>query len=255
MEYLTVSQERGERVISETERQKPMERPIQISPSLMCADLCRLEEEVRALESEGVDSLHFDIMDAHFVPNLPLGLELVRQLRKRTQLPFDVHLMVEDNRLFIDKLVSLGVQSISVHAESALHLDQILESIGRHGVHAGVALNPATPLSALEYVLERLDFVLLMTVNPGFAGQKLVPSALRKIADCRNFLKARGFDLLIEVDGNVSFKNIPGMVAAGADILVAGTSSLFHESATLRKNMSRLREAVERGMQMREHGN
>ena len=225
--------------------------PIKVSASVMCADLCHLEREVRHLEAEGVDYLHFDLMDAHFTPNMPLGLELLRQIRKKTRLPFDVHLMVENNDFFIQALSPIGVQRISVHVESALHLDRSLASIRKRGIAAGAALNPSTSLSALEYVLERLDFVLLMTVNPGFAGQKLIPSTIGKIADLRNFLDRNGRDLSIEVDGNVSFANIPRMVAAGADTLVAGTSSLFHSGAGIGKNMSMLREAVGRGEQIR----
>jgi ribulose-phosphate 3-epimerase len=182
---------------------------------------------------------------------MPLGFEMIRQLRALTHLPFDVHLMVENNELFVEKLVAIGVQQVSVHAESAVHLDRILETIQRHGMRAGVALNPATPLTVLDYVTERMDFLMLMAVNPGFAGQKLVPSAIRKIRDTRDFLEARGLNIPIEVDGNVSFSNIPRMVEAGADILVAGTSSLFHSAHTLEQNMEELREAVRKGMKRR----
>jgi ribulose-phosphate 3-epimerase len=224
---------------------------IRISPSLMCADLCNLEREVRRLEGLGVDMLHIDLMDGRFTPNMPLGLELVRRLRSRTELAFDVHLMVSDNSLFLDLLSDLAVQQIAVHVESADHLDRLLARIRETGARAGAALNPSTPFSALEYVLERLDFVLLMTVNPGFAGQAMVPSAIRKIADCRAFLEERGAELPIEVDGNVSFANIPAMVEAGADILVSGTSSLFHREGSLRENMTRLRRAASKGAQRR----
>jgi ribulose-phosphate 3-epimerase len=230
---------------------KQEEISVQIAPSIMCVDLCHLEEEVRKLEALKVDLLHFDLMDAHFTPNMPLGFEMIRQLRALTHLPFDVHLMVENNELFVEKLVAIGVQQVSVHAESAVHLDRILETIQRHGMRAGVALNPATPLTVLDYVTERMDFLMLMAVNPGFAGQKLVPSAIRKIRDTRDFLEARGLNIPIEVDGNVSFSNIPRMVAAGADILVAGTSSLFHSAHTLEQNMEELREAVRKGMKRR----
>jgi len=225
-----------------------MQPGVRVSPSLMCADLCRLEDEVRRLEEVGADFLHFDLMDAHFTPNMPLGLEMIRRLRARTELEFDIHLMVQNNDLFVEWLLPIGVQMISVHAESALHLDRTLDAIRSAGVMAGVALNPATPLSALEYALERMDFLMLMTVNPGFAGQVIVPSAWRKIEDARRMLRDRGFVVPIEVDGNVSFANIPRMVAAGADILVAGSSSLFAPGATLKENMVRLREAAGDGM-------
>ncbi len=220
----------------------------------MCADLCHLEADVRQLEAVGVDLLHFDLMDAHFVPNMPIGLALLEQLRPKTDCPYDVHLMVEDNDFFVQKLSQIGVQQIAVHAESAPHLDRTLSLIRANGIKAGVALNPSTPISALDYVLERLDFVLIMTVNPGFAGQKMVPSALRKIADCRAFLTERGMSIPVEVDGNVSFENIPRMVAAGADILVAGTSSIFHKDGTRDENIQRIRQAIAAGLEMRFRG-
>ena len=222
--------------------------PVYIAPSVMCADLCNLESDVRRLEAAGTDCLHFDIMDAHFVPNLPLGLETIRQLRPKTALPFDVHLMVENPDFFIHELAKIGVQYVSVHAEACRHLDRTLRLMRDYGIKAGVALNPATPLSALDYVLDSLDFVMLMTVNPGFAGQKLVTSAFRKIADCRAKI---GPSVPLEVDGNVSFANIPKMVAAGADVLVAGTSSVFHKDAALPENVRKTRSAIAEGWKER----
>lgn len=219
-----------------------------IAPSMMCADQCNLEADLRRLEATGADWLHFDVMDAHFVPNMPLGLEMIRALRPKTALPFDVHLMVDNADFFVRELVKIGVQYVSVHAEACKHLDRTLNLIREQGMKAGVALNPATPLEALDYVSESLDFVMLMTVNPGFAGQKLVPSALRKIADCRQKL---GPKMLIEVDGNVSFANIPKMVTAGADALVAGTSSVFHKDSTLAENFTITRAAIAAGLKER----
>jgi len=222
-------------------------RPVQIFPSMMCADLWRLADEVHEMEAAGIEGLHFDIMDAHFVPNMPVGLVMLEQLRSRTSLPFDVHLMVDNNQFFIERVGPIGVQYMSVHAESAVHLDRTLALVKSHGIKAGVALNPATPLDILTYVLEHLDFVLIMTVNPGYAGQKLVPSAFRKIADCREFLARHGVDIPIQVDGNVSLENIPRMVAAGADILVAGTSSVFQKGSSIAENTGRTRQAVVQG--------
>jgi ribulose-phosphate 3-epimerase len=219
---------------------------VRLAPSLMCADLLHFEDHVHRLESAGATLLHFDLMDAHFAPNMPLGLANIEQLRPKTALPFDVHLMVENNELFIEKLAAIGVQMISVHAESAVHLHRTLSLIRERGIKAGVALNPATPLTALEYVLDDLDFVLIMSVNPGFAGQKLVPSSLGKIAHCRKLLGER--KIPIEIDGNVSFDNIPKMVAAGADILVAGTSSIFHNSGSLVENAAKIQKAIELGL-------
>lgn len=226
----------------------PRARNVQVSPSLMCADLCHLEDQVRRLEGLGVDYLHMDIMDAHFVPNMPLGLETLRHLRPKTALPFDVHLMVDNNDFFIREMAAVGVQLISVHAETSVHLDHTLSLIQSLGAKAGVALNPATPLSTLEYVLEKLDFILLMTVNPGYSGQRLVDSTLDKIAQCRRMLDLHGLKVPIEVDGNVSFEHIPRMVAAGADILVAGTSSLFARGGSLHQNHKRMLHAIQEGL-------
>jgi len=226
-----------------------------VAPSIMCADLCNLESDIKVLESVGVDFLHFDLMDAHFVPNMPIGLELLSQLRPKTDCPYDVHLMVEDNDFFVSKLSEIGVQQIAVHAESALHLDRTLSLIRDYGIRAGLALNPATPITAINYVLDRIDYILIMTVNPGFSGQSMVPSALQKIADCQAFLQQRDVYLPIEVDGNVSFENIPKMVGAGANILVAGSSSIFNQHGSLPENAERVREAISQGLQIRNpHG-
>jgi ribulose-phosphate 3-epimerase len=221
---------------------------------MMCADLWRLADEVRELEAAPVDLFHFDLMDAHFVPNMPLGLGLIEQLRPHSDLPFDAHLMVGNNDFFVEKLARIGVEQISVHAESALHLDRTLALIRSHGSKAGVALNPATPLNVLEYVLEQLDFVLIMTVNPGFAGQKMVPAAIRKIAACAGFLREQALDIPIQVDGNVSFENIPSMVAAGADILVGGTSSVFHKDDSIRQNVAHTHQVIAEGLAKRRSG-
>jgi ribulose-phosphate 3-epimerase len=216
---------------------------------MMCVDALNFESELRRVEALGVDMLHMDVMDGHFVPNMPLGLGVLERLRAKTALPIDVHLMVADNDFFIDLLRGCGVNRISVHVESCPHLDRTLAHVRDSGALAGAAINPATPLTAIEYVLERLDYVLVMTVNPGFAGQRLTPASIRKIADCRKMLDERGYaHLPIQVDGNVSFENIPPMVAAGAANLVAGTSSIFHASATMRENMLRIRQAIDRGL-------
>jgi ribulose-phosphate 3-epimerase len=160
--------------------------------------------------------------------------------------------MVENNDFFVDAVAEIGVQQIAVHVESATHLDRTLSLIQGHDIKVGAALNPATPLSTLDYVLDRLDFVLIMTVNPGFAGQKMVPATLRKIAECRAFLDKRGINLPIEVDGNVSFENIPKMVSAGADILVGGTSSVFHKSGSRTENVQLTQQAIALGLAERE---
>lgn len=230
----------------------PADKKISIAPSVMCADLCNLETDIRELEKAGINLLHFDLMDAHFVPNMPIGLVLIEQLRQKTDCAFDIHLMVNNNDFFVEAVANIGVQQIAVHAESAIHLDRTLSVIQAHGIKSGVALNPATPLSAITYVIDRLDFVLIMTVNPGFAGQKLVPATLRKIEECRAFLDKNEADIPIEVDGNVSFKNIPKMVAAGADILVGGSSSVFHTSGSRKENIQQIRQAIAQGLKERD---
>lgn len=232
-------------------RIRPADPAVRIAPSLMCADQCHLAAEVQRLEDAGCDALHFDVMDGAFTPNLVLGFEQLRSLRPRTALPIDVHLMVEDNDLFVQLSHQAGADWVSVHAESCRHLDRTLAMIRQLGMRAGVALNPATAVDAIRHVLPRLDHVLIMTVNPGFAGQQLVPSALAKIAEVHGFLRRNDCAALIEIDGNVSFEHIPAMVAAGADILVCGSSSIYARDAPLSANIARVREAAAHGLDRR----
>ena len=226
--------------------------PILIAPSIMCANPLRVEDDLRQLEAAGVDLLHFDVMDAHFAPNMPMGLGLLERLHSSTKLPLDVHLMVDNNGQFIDWIAPLGIQQISLHVESEIHLDRTLARIRELGIKAGIALNPTTPLTSLQYVLERLDYVLIMTVNPGFAGQKMVPMAIRKIVDFRNYLDDLGLKIPIQVDGNVSFENIPDMVAAGAEVLVCGSSSVFKAGTTIEQNVQKTRDVIASGLHMRQ---
>ena len=229
-------------------------REIIISPSLICTDLCNIERDVRNLEAAGVDFLHIDLLDGHFSPSMPMGIEVVQQVRQKTQLPFDVHLMVENNEFFIREMVKIGVRQMCFHYESAFHVDRMLSLIQENDIRPGIALMPATPLSVLEYCLERTEFVMLMLINPGFAGHKgetQVPYAERRVADCRRFLSDRGRDIAIEIDGRVSFENIPQLVAAGADILVAGSRSLFHEDGTLSENLEKTKTAISLGLEKR----
>ena len=231
-----------------------IESPLWIQPSIMCADAGYLADDIRRLEEIGVHSLHLDVMDAHFVPNMPLGLGTIEQIRSMTALPLDAHLMVDDPAFFIPKIAAMGVEYVSVHIETMQHADRVLGMIRDHGMKAGLGFNPGTPLDVLDYLADRLDFVLIMTVNPGFAGQKLVPCAIKKIADCRAKLDELGLDIPIQVDGNVSFENIPAMVAAGGDWLVAGSSSLFSKEAPRKDNMARAMKAAEDGLAQRKKG-
>jgi ribulose-phosphate 3-epimerase len=229
----------------------PSKNTVAISASLICADLCNIERELQRMESAGVDQVHIDLIDGHFSPSLPMGIEIIQQARKKTSLPFDVHLMVQNNDFFICEMLKIGVRRISFHYESALHVDRMLSLIRDSGVKAGIALMPTTPFSVLDYCTDRLDFVLLMLINPGFAGQKnetQVPYAERRVADCRKYLNERGLDIPIQVDGRVSFDNIPRLVAAGATDLVAGSRSAFRAGATLAENVARMREVIALGM-------
>jgi ribulose-phosphate 3-epimerase len=225
---------------------------ILVSASIMCADSLHLADEVRKLEEAGVDLLHVDIMDARFVPNMPIGLKLIEELSLFTTLPLDVHLMVSDNDFFIERIAGHRAGRMSIHLESATHLDRQLARIRSFHIAAGVALDPATPLSYLDYVLDRIDFLLLMTVNPGFAGQAIVPSAIRKIEDARRYLDDRRCSIPIEVDGNVSFEHIPRMVAAGAEILVGGSSSVYLPGHTPKENVQQMRRTAAIGREMRQ---
>ena len=223
-----------------------------VAPSMMCADPMNFEAVLRQVEAVGADMLHMDIMDAHFVPNMPMGLGILEALRPKTSLPIDVHLMVEDNDFFVEQLANMNVDQISVHVESSVHLDRTLARIREIGAQAGVAINPGTPLSVLDYITERIDYVLIMTVNPGYAGQKMTPASIRKIADCRAYLDQRNMkNTPIQVDGNVSFENIPAMVAAGGANLVAGTSSIFHRDGSMKENMAKIQETIQAGLDKR----
>lgn len=200
-----------------------------ISPSLICFDLCNLEEQVHILEQAGVKLLHVDILDGHFSPSMPLGLDTVRQLRKKTNLQFDVHLMATEQDYFIDELLDIGVQQIVFHAECERHIDQQLNKIKNSGVRAGVALKPATSISTIEYVIEKCDTVLLMLINPGYAGsskEKQVPYAERKIKSLGQMINEQRLSTLVEIDGRVSFQNISQYGGSDVDIFVAGSTCI-----------------------------
>jgi ribulose-phosphate 3-epimerase len=201
---------------------------VRIAPSLLSADFARLGEEVAAIEAAGADLLHLDVMDGNFVPNITIGPPVVKALRKLTRLPFDVHLMIEKPERYIAAFAEAGANYLSVHAETCPHLHRTLAQIREHKCLAGVALNPSTPLEVIPQVLDQLDFVLVMSVNPGFGGQKFIPSSLGKIADLRDLLAAAPRPVEIEVDGGIGPDNAGEAAAAGARILVAGNAVFAH---------------------------
>jgi len=196
----------------------------QIAPSILSADFSRLGEEIKAVESAGADLIHVDVMDGHYVPNITIGPGVVSSLRKTTSLPFDVHLMIEDPDRYIDAFVDAGSNIITVHAEAVTHLHRTVQYIKTKGVRAGVSLNPSTPLACVEEILPYIDLLLIMTVNPGFGGQKFITGMLPKIRKAREFAQARGLKMAIEVDGGVTAENIGTLADAGADIFVAGAA-------------------------------
>ena len=217
----------------------------QISASLMCVNFLDALTDLKALEAAGVEYLHFDIMDGEFVPNYALGPDFMRVLRGAVDIPYDVHMMVSRPE---DKIDYMGFRQgdwVSVHAEATVHLQRLLSRLKDMGVHPGVAINPATPVSAIENVLDDIDFVLIMTVNPGFAGQKLVPHTLKKITQVRQMLVANGMgDKLIQVDGNVNYENALKMRAAGADVFILGSSGLFVKDTSIEDAAKKMREAL-----------
>ena len=198
--------------------------PIRIAPSLLAADFARLGEEVAAIEAAGADWLHLDIMDGHFVPNISFGPGLVKALRKHARMPFDVHLMIAPADPYLAAFAEAGADLISLHPESGQHLHRSLQTIRGLGKKAGVVLNPATPVAAVAEVLDLLDLVLVMSVNPGFGGQSFIRSQLAKIAALRAMIEASGRDIALQVDGGVTAATAPDCIAAGADVLVAGTA-------------------------------
>lgn len=217
---------------------------ISIAASLACADYRHLEKDILELELAGVDSIHFDVMDGHFVPNFCLNLDILKMVKEVTALPVDVHLMVADPAFYVPEFAKENPRLLSFQVEATPHVQRHLALIRDYGIHAGLALNPSTPLNVLDYLLPDLDVVLIMTVNPGFAGQKLVPATLSKIARLRKVIDESGYPIEIEVDGNVSFENIPLMIGAGATILVGGTSSLFRKGHPITESAQQIKDLI-----------
>lgn len=196
-----------------------------ICPSILSADFARLADEVKEVETGGADYIHLDLMDGHFVPNLTFGVPVVKALRKYTKVPFDAHLMVEHPDIYIEDLAKAGVEYVTVHQEACIHLDRIIQQIHEAGMKAGVALNPATPVDTLRCVASQLDMILVMSVNPGFGGQKFIPYTIKKIKEANELLKEVGnTNAVIEVDGGVNAKTAAAVKAAGAEFLVAGSA-------------------------------
>lgn len=198
---------------------------VAICPSILSADFARLADEVKDVEKGGADYIHLDLMDGHFVPNLTFGVPVISSLRKYTSTPFDAHLMVEHPETYIDDLKKAGVTYVTVHQEACIHLDRVIQQIHEAGMKAGAALNPATPVSSLECVAGMVDMILIMSVNPGFGGQKFIPYTLDKIRAARSLLtKSGNTTAVIEVDGGVNSKTVQAVREAGADFLVAGSA-------------------------------
>jgi ribulose-phosphate 3-epimerase len=217
---------------------------IKIAPSILSADFARLADAVHAAEQAGADWIHVDVMDGHFVPNLTVGPPVVAALRRVTHLPLDVHLMIEQPERLLDAFIAAGAGILTVHQEASAHLHRTVERIRELGARPGVAVNPATPLMTLMEILPYVDLVLIMSVNPGFGGQRFLPTSTRKIAALRRELDARSLPAVeLEVDGGVGSDTAADVVAAGATVLVAG-AALFNADATVAQNMARLRNTI-----------
>ncbi|MEJ2135175.1 MAG: ribulose-phosphate 3-epimerase [Desulfofustis sp.] len=222
-----------------------MNSDILIAPSILSADFGRLEEEIQAVDEGGADVIHVDVMDGHFVPNITIGPLVVKAARKATDKPLDVHLMISDADYYIDQFIDAGADWITVHVEACTHLQRTLSYIREQGLLAGAVLNPATPLDMVEFVLDDLDLVMLMTVNPGFGGQSFIPAILEKIRRLKKMIDSRGLDVGIEVDGGIGPQTIATVASAGANIFVAG--SAVYGSADYRKTIAELRRLACKG--------
>lgn len=208
-----------------------------LAPSVLAADFCNLGSQVKTVAQAGAEYIHLDVMDGAFVPSISFGMPVIKSLRSCTDAVFDVHMMVEEPGRYVEDMKACGADIITVHAEACTHLDRVVNQIKELGCRAGVALNPATPISVLDCILDQLDMVLIMTVNPGFGGQKFIPYTLKKVQDLRAVLDSRGLKTDIQVDGGVSAANVREIMEAGANVFVAGSAVFGGDAAAKTKEM------------------
>ncbi|MBU0630348.1 MAG: ribulose-phosphate 3-epimerase [Candidatus Margulisbacteria bacterium] len=226
-------------------------KKVKISASIICADWLNMGKSLTELTAEGIDYIHYDIMDGFFAPTYTIGTDIIRQIRDNTQIPSDFHLMVEEPARIFQRFTPKAEDIFSIHYEACRNLHRDLMAIRSFGCKTGVVLNPATNLEALDYIIDDVDIITIMTVNPGYTGQKLVPQTIQKIKRLKDKIDTSGLNIELEVDGNVNAENIPKMVGAGADILVGGSSGLFIKDMSLTESVARMKTYIDEGLKLR----